>query len=205
MSDLEHDAFGRGPQGEAGETGATGPKGEPGDSKSRLWPALRLLAFFLVAAAAIYSSGSTIQTARENRALIERIDHEAKVRARVTAARVDQACEADEREHLRAVEGLRSTYLYLLNLTDAELGSTFNRFIIAQVPITEQRAKTDTAPAFCDRPGVAAEREYRRTHGKHGSPPVGLPEPDPEIPVRPEKVDRLVRDLSNQAPVLKRN
>lgn len=202
---LEHDAFGRGPQGETGETGAAGPKGEPGDSRSRLWPILRLIAFFLVAAAAIYSSASTIQIAKENRVLIERIDHEAEIRARASAARINQSCEADEREHLRTVESLRSTYLYLLNLTDAELGSTFNRFIIAQVPQTETRAKTDTAPAFCDKPGEAAEREYKRTHGKHGSPPVGLPEPDPKIPVRPERIDQLIRDLAEQSPQLKRN
>lgn len=207
MSERDLERERQGADGADGATGATGAQGERGrDAKAwRLWPALRLIAFFLVAAAAIYSSATTIQTAKENRALIERIEREAKIRARESAARVDQACEADEREHLRAVEGLKSTYLYLRNLTDAELGSTFNRFIIAQVPVTEQRAETDTAPAFCDQPGEAAEREYKRTDGKHGSPPVGLPEPDPGIPVRPDKVDQLIRDLAEQSPQLKRN
>ena len=81
--------------------------------------------------------------------------------------RRDQICLSAEREHLNDVIGLQRTYSYLKALTDEERQATLNRFIIRGLAETEDRVRVDPAPAFCDEPNV------------------GLPEPDPPIPVRP--------------------
>lgn len=98
--------------------------------------------------------------------------------------RRDQICLRDEREHLNAVNGLKLTYRYLGSLTQEQRRDPINALLLDQLPRTELEAKTDSAPPFCDQPGVKAERRYRL--GKPGGkPPIGLPEPDPKIPKRP--------------------
>jgi hypothetical protein len=94
--------------------------------------------------------------------------------------RRDQICLSAERDHLASVEGLRRTYLYLTLLTERQRREPFNRFLMMILPESEKEAAFDVAPRFCDEPGVEAE--------KHGAAPVGLPEPDPVIPCRPEDV-----------------
>jgi hypothetical protein len=208
----EHRDLERGPQGDHGQHGDTGlqglqgPRGEPGKDAAtwRLWPTLRLLAFILVAAASIFAAARTYDVADENRKTIERVEANAKAVEREGVERRDQICLSDEREHLNEVQQLRNTYLYLVNLPDSEVSSTFNRFIISQVPKTEDEAKIDTAPEFCDKPGAKAEKEWRDSKGERGAPPVGLPEPDPEIPERPDKVDDLIQQLAKDRPVLQR-
>lgn len=129
-------------------------------------------------------------------------DSIAQIREEGTERR-GQICLQAEREHLNSVNSLKNTYLYLLNLSTEERGSTFNRFIIAQVPRTEDEANNDVAPDFCDEPGVEAEKLYERTGGKEGSPPIGLPEPDPVVPKRPKRVDELIKHVAESGPVLK--
>lgn len=163
---------------------------------------LRLGAYILLTFAVIYASARTFQLADQNRDTIQRIEQEAKAREAESRERRDQTCRSDEQEHLSQVVALKNTYLYLLNLTHEERQTTFNRFIIAQVSQTEEKAKIDVAPDFCDEPGEKAERLYAQTNGKQGSPPVGLPEPDPKVPARPEQVDQMILDLANQKPVL---
>jgi hypothetical protein len=90
--------------------------------------------------------------------------------------RRDQNCLIFEGEHLRDVRGLRTTYAYLAGLTREELRTSLSRLLLVQLSTTEERAK-DRAPAYCDEPGY------------------GNPEPDPVIPKRPAKIDRLLRDL----------
>jgi hypothetical protein len=196
----------KGDHGQHGEIGAVGPQGERGkDAKSwRLWPTLRLLAFLLVAAASMFAAARTYDIAAENKATIERVEANAKAVEREGVERRNQICLSDEREHLNEVQQLKNTYLYLVNLPDSEVSSTFNRFIISQVPKTEDEAKIDTAPDFCDKPGAKAEKDWRETDGKKGAPPVGLPEPDPVVPERPDKVDDLIQQLAKDRPVLQR-
>jgi hypothetical protein len=196
----------RGPKGDHGQHGDTGPAGAPGQDAHvfRFWSTMRLLAFILVAAASIFAAARTYDIAAENKATIERVEANAKAVAREGVERRDQICLSDEREHLNEVQQLKNTYLYLVNLPDSEVGNTFNRFIISQVPKTEEEAKIDTAPEFCDEPGAKAEKEWRDSKGERGAPPVGLPEPDPEIPERPDKVDDLIQQLAKDRPVLQR-
>lgn len=81
--------------------------------------------------------------------------------------RADQTCQIFEGQHLADVRQLRDTYRYLLQLSPVEKRDGINRYVIGRLPETEKRARTDTAPEFCDDDGV------------------GLPEPDPEVPERP--------------------
>ena len=111
-----------------------------------------------------------------------------------------QICLRDEREHLEAVEGLADLYRYIGQLKPAELRDTINQFIIMDLPQTEREAATDQAPKFCDEPGFTQEAIYRNTNGRLGSPPVGRPEPDPEIPDRPASVDRIYRQIAGLPP-----
>lgn len=168
-----------GERGPAGDAGAIGPQGEQGKQERRLWANLRLLAFIAVAVAAIYSSSRTFDLARENRAILERTQiNQARIQAEGIERR-HQICLGDEREHALNVERLDNTYRYLMELSDAELeaagradGDLLNRFVLANLPQTEEQAANDSAPAFCDEANI------------------GLPEPDPVVPQRPERIDR---------------
>lgn len=81
--------------------------------------------------------------------------------------RRDQNCELFEADHLDDVKRLRGTYRYLM-LPVAEQEPTLTKLVFAQLPMLEREASADQAPAYCDEEGV------------------GLPEPDPKVPERPE-------------------
>jgi hypothetical protein len=97
---------------------------------------------------------------QENRDLIDRIEREG-------VERRQQSCQLFESDHLADVQALRRTYHYLGGLSARERRTGINRALLVNLPRTEQEARTDSAPDFCDKPGV------------------GLPEPDPVVPERP--------------------
>lgn len=78
--------------------------------------------------------------------------------------RRDQNCTVFEATHLDDVEGLKTTYKFLDQITDREKGSALVRIIVAGLPEQESKARSDPAPDYCDEPGV------------------GLDEPDPKLP-----------------------
>lgn len=94
-------------------------------------------------------------------------------------ARADQACQLFEQSHYNDVQQLKQTYAYLKQLSPEERKQPLNRFIIVRLPITEKQASKDTAPEFCDQPGL------------------GRPEPDPVVPKRPANLG-LGPDATNQ-------
>lgn len=116
----------------------------------------RLLAYLVVAAAFFFT--------------IYRIEVEGNERR-------DQICEQAERVHLQEVVELRRTYDYLDGLQPEQLKDPLNATVLTFLPQTEHTAQTDSAPPFCDEPGV------------------GLPEPDPVVPKRPEKIDKLLKSV----------
>jgi hypothetical protein len=179
----------KGDHGQHGEVGAAGPQGERGrDAKSwRLWPTLRLLAFVLVAAASIFAAARTYDIAAENKATIERVEENQRKIALEGVQRRDQICLAAEREHASHVTRLTRTYEYIVSLPAEAFDPKFaanqiNLAVLRQLPQTEDEAKSDVAPEFCD---VTLP----------GNVPVGMPEPDPIVPERPEKIDQLLKDL----------
>ena len=84
--------------------------------------------------------------------------------------RTNQSCDITERKQADDVRKLRNTYDYLVGLTPRQRRTALNAAIIRQLPRTEEEARRDDAPAFCDEPGV------------------GLPEPDPKLPRRPKSL-----------------
>lgn len=89
--------------------------------------------------------------------------------------RRDDSCEISEREHLTDVKALRQTYKYIDSLKPDEVKDTLNQFIIANMPQTEQNARIDVAPEYCDEPHI------------------GLPEPDPVLPKKRDFSHLLVQ------------
>lgn len=94
----------------------------------------------------------------------------AETQKRDSRERIDQSCTLFERDHLTDVQRLRNTYRYLAQLRPSEVDQPLNRFVIRALPETEREARQDTAPRYCDEPGL------------------GLPEPDPVIPQRPQNL-----------------
>lgn len=92
------------------------------------------------------------------------------------AERRDQSCEQFEGDHLADVKRLKRTYAYLDKLPREEWGKPITVAIVQQLPELEEQARKDSAPEFCDEPGAKAEAR--------GEDPVGLPEPDPDVPDR---------------------
>lgn len=86
---------------------------------------------------------------------------------REQAERRDQLCGLFEADHLADVKVLQGRYR-LLSDPDrrALLGAGLTRLVVLGLGEIEREARTDTAPEFCDEPGV------------------GLPEPDPVLPRR---------------------
>lgn len=84
--------------------------------------------------------------------------------------RRDQTCRLFEGDHLQDVKQLRDTYRYLGALRPSERAQTINVFVLRNLPQLERAARIDSAPAYCDEPGV------------------GLPEPDPVVPKRPRSI-----------------
>jgi hypothetical protein len=100
---------------------------------------------------------------------------EVALRAADTKARVSESCTISETKQKRDVQQLRDTYRYLVNLSSEELaaakaGRGINGAIYQNLGRTEADAYQDDAPKYCDDPNV------------------GLPEPDPEVPARPQKL-----------------
>jgi hypothetical protein len=168
-----------GQHGDIGETGSVGAQGVPGkNARIGRWSMLRLIAFVAVAAAAIFSSARTFQIADQNRTALEQIKREG-------VERRDQICLSTEREHLTKVSQLIRTYAYIDSLPDTAFDKTppnaINLAVLTGLPQTEEAARTDVAPAFCD-------------ETLPGGKPVGLPEPDPIVPARPKRIDRLLKE-----------
>lgn len=83
--------------------------------------------------------------------------------------RRDQSCRQSEAKHLADVQELRRTYRFLTDPAKRRLlGRGLARLIILTLPQREREARVDPAPPFCDEPGI------------------GLPEPDPTVPKRPQ-------------------
>lgn len=113
------------------------------------------------------------------------------------ADRRNQNCEILERQHAETVRSLKLTYDYLAGLTPAQRQEPLNKLLITQLPQTEKQARIDQAPAYCDEPGAAAEAK--------GADPVGLPEPDPVIPKRPEVLNKILHATPVPTPFDMRN
>jgi hypothetical protein len=89
--------------------------------------------------------------------------------SRESRERRDQTCTISERQHQQDVLQLRRTYRYLVDPEQFgdRKGSDLYNVVLAQIGRTENEARIDRAPHFCDEPGI------------------GLPEPDPVLPTRP--------------------
>ena len=142
----------------------------------RRWPWVALAAFLILAAGQAWSWKMASDA-------IDRVSDVQVAQIREGVERRDQICLSAEREHLNAVTRLDRTYRYLVGLTPREARTRLNEAILRQLPEIESEARTDVAPLFCDEPGERAE--------KAGAPPVGLPEPDPEVPQRPAGIPPL--------------
>lgn len=93
--------------------------------------------------------------------------------------RQEQFCAGDEREHLQLVNQYRDTLGYLEDLrvkAPERLTDPLNQFVIARLPDTEERARTDTAPPLCD-----GKRWTGLPYLSH-KVEIGRPEPDPPLP-----------------------
>jgi hypothetical protein len=141
----------------------------------------QLLAYILIAAAAIFASARTFDLAKSNTEALQQISREG-------VERRDQSCRGDEAEHVQEVTRLTRTYEYVDSLPTKSFNDldTINKAIIRQIPDIEADAKTDPAPEFCDKTVINPETGEREN--------VGLPEPDPIIPERPESVQRLLEE-----------
>jgi hypothetical protein len=104
---------------------------------------------------------------------IEEIERTQARVAMETKERRHQICLSAEREHLGNVTRLLRTYDYLQELDPQRPLSLLNKAILRQLPDVELEARTDQAPEFCDEPDL------------------GLPEPDPLVPPRPDSIPEL--------------
>ncbi len=97
--------------------------------------------------------------------------------AQESKKRRDQTCALLEATHKRNVDNLNSTYDYISELKEREVHDTLTIFVLRNLPQAETSTRIDDAPQFCDEPGI------------------GLPEPDPVINERPERVSKLLMKL----------
>jgi hypothetical protein len=146
---------------------------------------LQLWAFLLVAVAAFYANVSTFNLARDNEHAVEQNRLALEQIKREGVERRDQICLSAEREHLSKVLQLSRTYEYIKLLDPSEYTTSLNQAVLRQLPQTEEAAKTDVAPAFCD-------------ETLPGGKPVGLPEPDPVVPERPKEVSDALKTLDRK-------
>ena len=89
-------------------------------------------------------------------------------RDREAADRRDQTCLLFERSYHRSVQSLEQTYRFLERATPRQARDPIVAAILAQLPQTELRVRDERNPAYCDKPGV------------------GLREPNPRVPKRPD-------------------
>jgi hypothetical protein len=96
--------------------------------------------------------------------------------------RRSQTCTTFETAYRQEVDQLISTYAFLEDLPRHELGGSLARAVLRNLPKLEVDALTDSdaqganVPPYCDERGV------------------GLVEPDPKVPRRPERLDGLLPD-----------
>jgi hypothetical protein len=135
----------------------------------------------VVATAAVFIAGYAVFNVE---AAVDDIAATQKAANFETLERRDQTCHIFESQHLTNVRRLEGTYEFLDNLPRSEWGSPLTRAVLRGLPALEAEARVDQAPPYCDEPGEAQEFLYQKSNGKRGLPPIGLPEPDPELPVR---------------------
>jgi hypothetical protein len=142
---------------------------------------LMTLAFIIGVGVTVYALTSTMEDVTSNTEAVDQAKRAAdnaqvaidKIE-RESAERRNQTCALFERQHLDEVDDLKRRYRFLSGVSRSEYGTTLIVAAVQQLPILEQKARVDSAPGYCDEPGEAAE--------KRGEPPIGLPEPDPELP-----------------------
>jgi hypothetical protein len=145
-----------------------------GPWQARIWATLRtldavfqksgliiclVLTTFSVAIAgyAVYTSSQTVH----------KLDQEAEVRR-------SQTCETFEGAYAEQIRRLENTYVFLLLPGIRERSPDLYDFALRELPTLERGAESDDdpfgprVPAYCDDPNV------------------GLPEPDPKVPRRPD-------------------
>jgi hypothetical protein len=101
----------------------------------------------------------------------------AETRERANALRAenrerrDQACAISEHKQETDIMKLKRTYAYLLRQPREALEekNSLPSEVVRALPQSEEEARTDDAPPFCDEPGI------------------GLKEPDMKVPSRPAK------------------
>jgi hypothetical protein len=81
--------------------------------------------------------------------------------------RRDQMCQLFEADHLADVNRLERTYRFLSSPA-ARDDEALLQVALVELPELEREARVDSAPDFCDEDGL------------------GLPEPDPVVPDRPD-------------------
>lgn len=140
----------------------------------RVWVAIIPAIAVMAALVAVFRVEDAVEA---NKRAIEAIEIE-------SADRRDQTCQIFEAQHLANVTRLKRTYRYLEGLPRAEWGSTLTLAVLDGLPALETEARIDQAPPYCDEPGEAQEFLFKKSKGKEGLPPVGLPEPDPHVPHR---------------------
>lgn len=87
--------------------------------------------------------------------------------------RKDQTCTVFERLHESAVRQLTGTYDYLTGLRPKDYQQPLNRAVLANLPATERAALITREPPYCNEEGV------------------GLDEPGPKLPERPNAIPTL--------------
>jgi hypothetical protein len=89
-----------------------------------------------------------------------------------TAQRINETCTISETKQKSDVDRLAQTYKYLGGLSKTEMAESLNRAVLASLPSVIREAQLDDAPGYCDAKGV------------------GLPEPDPKLPVPPTNIPK---------------
>jgi hypothetical protein len=145
-----------------------------GPWQARFWATLRtldavfqksgLITCLVLTTFSVAIAGYAVHTSAET---VAKLDQEAEVRR-------SQTCETFEGAYAEQVRRLENTYGFLLLPGIRQRSPDLYDFAIRELPTLERGAKSDDdpfgprVPAYCDDPNV------------------GLPEPDPEVPRRPD-------------------
>jgi len=119
------------------------------------------------------------ELAKQNARILTEFEQERNIRA-------DQACNLFETDHLKDVQELKQTYKFLLDPDAVTENKALVKFIVLNLPRTEEEARLDSAPPYCD--GTFPNGDD-----------IGLPEPDPKIPERPKALDQLTKQITPQS------